>query len=288
MAVRFGLPVGVTRLVSPSGGRDGRGHQGKPVPPLVEGLPMTGSAPRFPRPLGSAVRAGCALVLACWCRSASCSPVLATGERPAHRDPAGAPGRGVSAQPCGRSRSPSPTPRRRRWPAGRWTRTRWPRRCSQVAAVDDRYGDALRTTSGGPASRAKMDTMRSDAGRGDRATALAAYREVGDLLLGLYAKVRDESGLVHDPDADAFHLQEQRRRRAADRGRRGRPAGRQPVCARGLAGRPRRPADPQPQPSCRRLAAPSRADLPARAAALVDGLRSAWTAPRAARWAATC
>ena len=78
---------------------------------------------------------------------------------------------------------------------------------SQVAAVDDRYGDALRTHDRWTGVRARIDSIRSDP-RGDRATGLSAYQEVTDLLLGLYGKVRDESGLVHDPDADAYQLQE--------------------------------------------------------------------------------
>jgi hypothetical protein len=78
---------------------------------------------------------------------------------------------------------------------------------SQVAAADDRYGDALRTHDRWNGVRARIDSIRSDP-RGDSATALSAYQEVTDLLLGLYGKVRDESGLVHDPDADAYQLQE--------------------------------------------------------------------------------
>jgi len=78
---------------------------------------------------------------------------------------------------------------------------------SQVAAVDDRYGDALRTHDRWNGVRARIDSIRSDP-RGDSVTALAAYQEVTDLLLALYGKVRDGSGLVHDPDADAYQLQE--------------------------------------------------------------------------------
>jgi hypothetical protein len=78
---------------------------------------------------------------------------------------------------------------------------------SQVAAADDRYGDTLRTHDRWSGVRARIDSIRSDP-RGDSATALSAYQEVTDLLLGLYGKVRDESGLSHDPDADAYQLQE--------------------------------------------------------------------------------
>ena len=78
---------------------------------------------------------------------------------------------------------------------------------SQVAAADERYGDALRTHDRWTGVRARIDSIRSDP-RGDTPTNLGAYQEVTDLLLALYGKVRDESGLVHDPDADAYQLQE--------------------------------------------------------------------------------
>ena len=52
----------------------------------------------------------------------------------------------------------------------------------------------------------RLDPQRP--ARRQRRPALGAYQEVTDLLLALYGKVRDESGLVHDPDADAYQLQE--------------------------------------------------------------------------------
>jgi len=77
----------------------------------------------------------------------------------------------------------------------------------QADATDARLGGRLRTTERWAGIRGRMETLRGAPATGDPIAALAAYREVGDLLLGLYAKVRDESGLVHDPDSDAFHLQ---------------------------------------------------------------------------------
>jgi hypothetical protein len=78
---------------------------------------------------------------------------------------------------------------------------------AQVAAVDERLGNDLRTHERWTGVRAKIESVRG-APPADPEAALIAYREVSDLLLALYAKVRDESGLVHDPDADAYHLLE--------------------------------------------------------------------------------
>jgi hypothetical protein len=77
----------------------------------------------------------------------------------------------------------------------------------QADATDARLGATLRTTERWTGIRGRLETLRAAPAAGDPAQALAAYREVGDLVLALYAKVRDESGLVHDPDGDAFHLQ---------------------------------------------------------------------------------
>jgi len=76
----------------------------------------------------------------------------------------------------------------------------------QAAATDARLGSRLRTTDRWNGVRARIDSLRDNT-PADPVQALAAFREVGDLVLALYAKVRDQSGLVHDPDDDAFHLQ---------------------------------------------------------------------------------
>jgi hypothetical protein len=77
----------------------------------------------------------------------------------------------------------------------------------QADATDAQLGGRLRTTERWNGIRSRLETLRAAPAAADPTQTVAAYREVGDLLLALYAKVRDESGLSHDPDADAFHLQ---------------------------------------------------------------------------------
>ncbi|HEV7713183.1 MAG TPA: hypothetical protein VGP16_33625 [Asanoa sp.] len=77
----------------------------------------------------------------------------------------------------------------------------------QADATDAQLGGRLRTTERWSGIRSRLETLRAAPAAGDPTQTIAGYREVGDLLLALYAKVRDESGLSHDPDADAFHLQ---------------------------------------------------------------------------------
>ncbi|GIF48927.1 hypothetical protein DFJ67_2681 [Asanoa ferruginea] len=77
----------------------------------------------------------------------------------------------------------------------------------QADATDAQLGGRLRTTERWNGIRSRLETLRAAPAAADPTQTIAAYREVGDLLLALYAKVRDESGLSHDPDGDAFHLQ---------------------------------------------------------------------------------
>ncbi|GIF76843.1 hypothetical protein Asi02nite_63610 [Asanoa siamensis] len=77
----------------------------------------------------------------------------------------------------------------------------------QADATDARLGGTLRTTERWTGIRSRLETLRAAPAGSDPTQTLAAYREIGDLVLALYAKVRDESGLAHDPDGDAFHLQ---------------------------------------------------------------------------------
>ena len=55
--------------------------------------------------------------------------------------------------------------------------------------------------------RAKLEALRGRSAT-DPEAAYTAYGEVADLLLALHRKVRESSGLVRDPDADSFFLQD--------------------------------------------------------------------------------
>ncbi|ASW56961.1 hypothetical protein [Plantactinospora sp. KBS50] len=81
------------------------------------------------------------------------------------------------------------------------------RAVGQADAADARWGDELRTRERWTALRARIDALPERATGGIPAT-LAAYQEVTDLLLALYAKVQDSSGLAREPDVDAANLQD--------------------------------------------------------------------------------
>lgn len=76
-----------------------------------------------------------------------------------------------------------------------------------TSAVDLRYGADLRTSERWAGIRAKIEALPADA-PANPTTAATAYGEVADLLLALYAKVRESSGLIRDPDADSYFLQD--------------------------------------------------------------------------------
>jgi hypothetical protein len=77
----------------------------------------------------------------------------------------------------------------------------------ETAAVDARLGSELRTQERWASLRAKIEAL-PDRGLAGPADALTTYREATDLLLALFDKVRDGSGLVRDPDADSTQLQQ--------------------------------------------------------------------------------
>ena len=187
---------------------------------------MTRFRTAFPRPHGQAVRAGrCARSRPSGAGRFPVLPGLRLGERPAGRDRTGDRGRGVSARPRAASRFTIADAQAAAVGGRPVDQDAVSAAVSQVAAADDRSGTRCAPTSGGPAS-APGSTRCAARPAPTAATGLGAYREVADLLLALYAKVRDESGLVHDPDADAFHLQESVAGEPADRGHRRRPPGR--------------------------------------------------------------
>ncbi|SBT48608.1 hypothetical protein [Micromonospora auratinigra] len=77
----------------------------------------------------------------------------------------------------------------------------------QAARVDDEVGDELRSHERWAGLRAKLEAL-PDRGLADPAAAYQAYGEVTDLLLALYRKVRESSGLIRDPQPDSFFLQD--------------------------------------------------------------------------------
>lgn len=76
-----------------------------------------------------------------------------------------------------------------------------------VAEVDNAVGDELRTHERWAGLRAKLEAL-PDRGIGDPEAAYRAYGEASDLLLALYRKVRESSGLIRDPRSDSFFLQD--------------------------------------------------------------------------------
>jgi hypothetical protein len=77
----------------------------------------------------------------------------------------------------------------------------------QVATVDGAVGDELRSHERWSGLRAKLEAL-PDRGLTDPEAAFVAYGEATDLLLDLYRKVRESSGLIRDPQSDSFFLQD--------------------------------------------------------------------------------
>lgn len=76
-----------------------------------------------------------------------------------------------------------------------------------ASAVDDRLGEELRTSERWSGLRVKIEAL-SSVPADDKARVYAAYGEVTDLLLALYGKVRENSQLIRDPEADTYFLQD--------------------------------------------------------------------------------
>ncbi|MEV0215368.1 hypothetical protein [Micromonospora sp. NPDC050695] len=81
------------------------------------------------------------------------------------------------------------------------------RAVEEAASVDARIGVELRSQERWAGLRAKLEALR-DRSPADPAAAFTAYSEVTDLLLALHRKVRESSGLVRDPAADSYFLQD--------------------------------------------------------------------------------
>ncbi|MFG1604879.1 hypothetical protein [Actinoplanes sp. NPDC049265] len=77
------------------------------------------------------------------------------------------------------------------------------RAVDSVTTVDRELGSRLRTQDRWSGLRAKIEALpTSGAGAG----VIAAYGGVNDLLLALIDKVRNNSKLIRDPDADSYYL----------------------------------------------------------------------------------
>jgi hypothetical protein len=81
------------------------------------------------------------------------------------------------------------------------------RAVDDAAAVDARIGGELLSQKRWAGVRAKLEALRGRTAA-DPEAAYTAYVEVSDLLLALHRKVRESSGLVRDPEADSFFLQD--------------------------------------------------------------------------------
>ncbi|MGC4804027.1 hypothetical protein [Micromonospora sp. DT233] len=81
------------------------------------------------------------------------------------------------------------------------------RAVEDAASVDTRLGEQLRAHDRWTGLRAKLEAL-NDQNLTEPTAAFAAYGEVTDLLLALHRKVREGSGLIRDPQADSFYLQD--------------------------------------------------------------------------------
>ncbi|MEU7586041.1 hypothetical protein AB0A95_07050 [Micromonospora sp. NPDC049230] len=81
------------------------------------------------------------------------------------------------------------------------------RAVEEAAAVDARIGTELLSQERWAGVRAKLEALRGRS-PADPESAYTAYGEVSDLLLALHRKVRESSGLVRDPVADSYFLQD--------------------------------------------------------------------------------
>ena len=80
------------------------------------------------------------------------------------------------------------------------------RAVADVAEVDDRWGDELRVGERWSQLRDTIERAVST-DHADGRAAYASYEEATGLLLGLHDRLRENAGLVRDPDEDAHHLQ---------------------------------------------------------------------------------
>jgi len=77
---------------------------------------------------------------------------------------------------------------------------------ADVSAVDDRLGAALGTRERWRDLQTKIVALSAQSE--EPVGAYADYGALTDLLLGLYTRVRETSGLIHDQGADTYYLQD--------------------------------------------------------------------------------
>ncbi|MFI6760524.1 hypothetical protein ACIBF5_15450 [Micromonospora sp. NPDC050417] len=77
----------------------------------------------------------------------------------------------------------------------------------RTTVIDTRLGAELRTRERWAGVRAKIEAL-PDRGSTAPDAVFTVYREAADLLLALYDKVRESSGLMRDPEADSYYLQD--------------------------------------------------------------------------------
>jgi hypothetical protein len=80
------------------------------------------------------------------------------------------------------------------------------RSLADVAEVDDRFGDELQVRERWSQLRNTIE-LAASSDHADGRAAYTSYQEATGLLLGLHDRLRDTTGLVRDPDQDAYHLQ---------------------------------------------------------------------------------
>jgi hypothetical protein len=81
------------------------------------------------------------------------------------------------------------------------------RAVTATAAVDDRFGTELRTRDRWSGVRVKIEAL-PNRNLKDPESTYSAYGETATLLVALYAKVRENSDLIRDPDVDTYFLED--------------------------------------------------------------------------------
>jgi hypothetical protein len=81
-----------------------------------------------------------------------------------------------------------------------------PKAVAAVGRIDERLGDELRSHDRWGGLRTRIEALPDRFA--DPSAAYTAYTATTEMLLGLFAKVRETSDLIRDPDADAYFLED--------------------------------------------------------------------------------